>query len=48
MDQNVPLAGDICNFTEVSQILNASMLLGSKSECRVQSQADRILPTLVV
>lgn len=48
VDRDVPLAGDICNFTEVSQIFNALMLWGSKSECGVQSQANGILPTSVV
>ena len=33
VDRGVPLPGDTCSFTEVSQILNALMLLGSKSEC---------------
>lgn len=47
-DQGVPLPGDICSFTEVSQPLNSSMLLGSKSEYRVRSQAKGILPTWVV
>lgn len=46
--QGVPLPGDICSFTEVSQTRNILMLLGSKSECRVQSQAKGILPNLVV
>ena len=30
-ERGVPLPGDICSFTEVAQILNALMLLGSKS-----------------
>lgn len=30
MDQGVPLPGDIWNFTEVSQTLNALMLVGPK------------------
>lgn len=32
-ERGVPLPGDICSFTEVAQILNALMLLGSKSGC---------------
>lgn len=46
--QGVPLPDDICSFTEVSQTLNILMLLGSKSECGVQSQAKGIPPNLVV
>lgn len=48
VDRDVPLPDDIYNFTEVSQILIALMLWGSKSEYRIQSQAKRILPTSVV
>ena len=48
VDRDVPRPGDICDFTEVSQILIALMLWGSKSEYRVQSQAKRIVPTSVV
>ena len=48
VDRDVPLPDDICNFTEVSQILIALMLWGSKSEYKIWNQAKKILPTLVV
>ena len=35
VDRDVPLPDDICNFTEVSQILIALMLWGSKSEYKI-------------
>ena len=47
-DRGVPLPGDIYSFTEFSQTLNALMLWGSKSECRVQSRAKGTFPTSVV